>query len=281
MIHTLLDLTRPIILLDAETTGVNPGSRIVELGFQLYTSAGLQKEWRSLVNPEISIPPETTRVHNITDEDVTVRCSQCGKLAEHHPVRDDVEFLLCDTFERVPTFREIAPSLAKGFANCDYAGKSVRFDLRVLTSEFQRVRVPWHYAGAAVIDADRLEQLGEPRTLSHLYKKHTGKDLQDAHTALGDVRATAEVIHGQLTKYSRLPREVRQLHDLQWPGWLDEDGKFRLVNGIATCCFGKYNGQPMETIPSNYWDWILRSDFSEGIKHLAREAKLCRYPGER
>jgi DNA polymerase-3 subunit epsilon len=79
MIHQLLTLTRPLIVFDCETTGVDTNTdRIVELGFQLWTADGLQKEWRSLVNPCVPIPAGATAVHHITDAMVNA-CKDCGR----------------------------------------------------------------------------------------------------------------------------------------------------------------------------------------------------------
>jgi len=272
LLHTVLNLTRPLVMLDEETTGLNTTeARIVEIGFQIWTAAGLEKEWRSLINPEISIPEEASRTNHITDASMKL-CNRCAKDRESHPLPD------CEEFKPVPRFRDIAASLAKGFTNVDFAGKNVRYDLRVLSSEMVRVGVPWNYVGARIIDADRLEQLGEPRTLSHLYEKHTGKKMENAHEALADVRGTTEIIVAQMRKYSALPRSLDMLHELQWPGWIDENGKFKFVNGVATCMFGKWRDRPMKAIEPSYWDWICRSDFPPDIKALAEQAKLGKFP---
>jgi len=274
MIHTLLHLDRPLVVFDCETTSLNTGdARIVELGFQWFTSEGLQKEWRSLVNPEVHISAETSAIHGITDELIHC-CRVCGGVEKN---------LLgtrctCDMFKPWPTFKQLAANLATGFTDVDYAGKNIRYDLRVLAAEMQRVKVTWTYAGARVIDADRLEQIGEPRNLASLYRKHTGKILADAHQALDDVRATTELITAQLRAYPTLPRSMDLLHELQWPEWIDPEGKFRFVKGVPVCRFGKYNGMPMTHIPVAYWDWILSSDFSSDIKALASNAKLKIFP---
>ena len=65
---------------------------------------------------------------------------------------------------------------------------------------------------------------------------------------------------------------------MQWPGWLDDRGLFKIVNGVATCQFGKYRGKAMKEIPVTYWDWLITSDFSDQVKQLAAEAKLGKFP---
>lgn len=250
MIHTLLSLTRPLIIFDLETTGTTNG-RIVELGFQRFTAEGMNREYRTLVNPELPIPPRTTEIHHITDKDV----------------RD------------APTFRQLAPHLVKGFTECDFAGKNIRFDLRVMGEEMQRVGQEWDYAGANIICADRLEQLGEPRDLTSLYKRRTGKDLLDAHGALNDVRATTELLVAQLEQFIKLPRDLSTLHRLQWPDWASANGKFRFnADGQPIVTFGKHRDKPMNQVDRSYWSWILKSDFDNETKQIARNALLGVFP---
>lgn len=282
MLHTVLNLTRPLVIFDLETTGVRVDSaRIVEMAFRIYTAEGTTKHWRSLVNPGIPIPPETTETHHIKDSDM-VGCRLCGQHSSSHPVPDSEgggAGNACPEFKPIPFFKDIAETIAKGFSNCDFGGKNIRFDLQVLDAEMRRNRQPWSYEGAAVLCADRFEQIGEPRSLSALYKKHTGKDLVGAHSALVDVDASIEVMVQQLTKYATaLPRNLRSLHELQWPGWIDAEGKFRFKGNEPVITFGKHNGTPMRQVPRSYWTWIAGNDFSPEIKRIAEEAAKGNFP---
>lgn len=253
MLHEVFELTRPLIVFDLETTGVDTSTaRIVEIAFIYVTAQGVEKQYVQRINPTIPIPPETTEAHHITDDDV----------------------------KDMPRFSQLAKNIAYGFKDCDYAGKNVRFDLRVLQSEMNREGVDWSYAGARIIDAERLEQLAVPRTLSNLYEKYTGEKLEDAHNALVDTKASLIVLYNQLTQHAAvLPHDVEKLHELQWPGWIDSEGKFRMKNGVPYCTFGKYRDTPMRDIPIGYWKWILTSDFSLELKKLASDAIRKVYPG--
>jgi len=66
-----LNLKRPIAFIDLETTGINVSTdRIVELSV-LKISPNGKEEWMSTrVNPEMAIPPKSTAIHGIKDEDV-------------------------------------------------------------------------------------------------------------------------------------------------------------------------------------------------------------------
>lgn len=275
MIHQLLHLTRPLFVVDCETTGINPETdRIIEIGFQRWEASGMTREWRSLVSAGVPIPEDSTAKHNITNESIS-KCRKCGK---HNLDIDHAKDGACE-YLGWPTFAQLASHLAVGFSNCDFAGKHVRFDLRIIAAEMVRAGQEWSYRGARIIDADRLEALGEPRTLSHLYKKHTGREMEHAHEALADVRATTELIVAQLKLYHTLPRDLDHLHELQWPNWIDVEGKFQFVNGVP--CFsswGKWAHWPMHKIEVSYWDYILKSNFPTDVKQLARDAKLRKFP---
>lgn len=273
MIHTLLPLNRSLFFLDTETTGTNPDTdRICELGFREWTAEGMVREWRSLIDPTVPIPPATSKKHGITDEMIK-GCRSCQATPLDHPNST------CDAFKPHYTFRQIAPNLAKGFVNCDFGGQNVRFDLKIIAAEMKRALVPWNYNDAAIVDSGRLEQIVEPRSLSDLYKKYTGENLEGAHGALADVKGSEVVVCAQLRMHTVLPRDLRELHELQWPGRLDADGKFTIVEGVATCQFGKYRGRAMRSIPMDYYDWILKSEFPEDVKRLAADAKLGKFPG--
>ncbi len=293
MLHKLLNITRDLVVMDTETTGVNTDSdRIVELGMQRWTpDEGLVKEWRTLVNPLMPIPQGAIDKHHITDAMVQ-GCQTCECSKEQHHAHDLMTTLsdsrCCSEFKPWPTFKSLAPAMAQKMVKVDFAGKNIRFDLRIFAKEMQRNLVDWSYQGAYIIDAERLEQLALPRSLGHLYEKYLGKPLEGAHGALTDARASAEVIEKQLETHPGLPHDMKALHDAQWPGWIDGAGKFKFVNGVP--CFGpwgKHANKPMNDPAvsriergSSYWDWILNTDFPPDVKQIARNAKLGKFPKE-
>ena len=63
-----LVLTRPLVCLDLETTGVRVDhDRIVQMAAASIFPDGRVTTWSSLVNPEQSIPPGATAIHGISD----------------------------------------------------------------------------------------------------------------------------------------------------------------------------------------------------------------------
>ena len=180
-----LNLERPIIFFDLETTGTNvTHDRIVELSYiKIYPDGREEKKTRR-INPEMPIPPASTAIHHITDEDV----------------KDE------------PTFRQIAKSLLSIFEGSDIAGyNSNKFDVPVLMEEFGRCGINFDIAGRRFIDVQNIFHKMERRTLVAAYKFYCGANLEDAHSALADTQATYEVLLGQLAKYPELENDVEFL----------------------------------------------------------------------
>jgi hypothetical protein len=133
-------LERPIAVIDIEATGPTPEHRIIELAaVKLYPDGTrTEHEWR--INPGVPIPPESTAVHGITEDDVR----------------------LCDRFDLQ------AQSIAAELEGCDLAGYSIRtFDEPILRAEFKRTDVPYPCEGASVVDAMLIFKQRASRTLSN------------------------------------------------------------------------------------------------------------------
>ena len=251
-----LKLTRPLVILDVETTGVHPQvDRIVQIGLvKLYPGDRWPTEWLTLINPCMLIPPEVTRVHGITDA------------------------MVADA----PRFAEIASKLAGGLKDCDLGGFNVRFDLLFLKNEFSRVGGKTVLDGAKIVDPFRIYSQREPRTLTAAYEYYTGKKLEGAHDALVDARAAAEVLISQLERYPDLPDTVDELHRVYFEqvaeGFLDPDGKLAWRHGLATINFGKWATIPLARVDKGYLKWMMDGDFTPEVKHIIGEALKGSYP---
>jgi len=246
-----LQLTRPLAFVDLETTGTNVAvDRIVEIAILRLMPDGASELRTKRVNPGMPIPPESTAVHRITDEDVRYE----------------------------PEFWELAGSLATYLDGCDFAGFGVvRFDMRLLEAEFRRAKVPFSMDGRYVVDAMAIFFDREPRNLSAAVRFYCGKDFPDAHAAREDVVASLEVLAAQFDRYEGLPTSLPELGAVgvrRDPSWIDADGKLVRVDGEAAIGFGKYRGRTLKSLrteDAGYLRWILSSDFSDQVKALVRE----------
>ncbi|MBQ7554053.1 MAG: ribonuclease H-like domain-containing protein [Bacteroidaceae bacterium] len=241
-----LKLNSPIVFFDLETTGTNINSdRIVEICYLKVWPNGNEDAHTMRINPEMHIPEEASNVHGIYDDDV----KDC------------------------PKFKEVAKNIAKDFEGCDIAGfNSNRFDVPLLAEEFLRAGIDIDLERHRFIDVQVIYHKLEQRTLSAAYKFYCGKNLEDAHSALADTRATYEVLKAQLDKYP----DVLQ-NDMKW---LSEYSSFtrnvdfagRMIydeNGAEVFNFGKYKGQKVTDVLAKdpgYYSWILNSDFTLNTK---------------
>lgn len=251
-----LNLKRPLVIFDLETTGINIlKDRIVEISI-IKVSPGHEDEPEiktRRINPEMHIPEEATAVHHISDEDV----------------KDQ------------PTFKQIAHSLADYLRGCDIAGfNSNRFDIPMLDEEFHRVGVEFDFHKARFVDVQTIFHKLEPRNLTAAYRFYCNKELVGAHGAQADTMATYEVLLAQLERYENLPSEVVELSkfssqndNVDLAGRLIYDSKGREVIN-----FGKYKGQIASDVLSHdpgYYSWIMQGDFTNDTKRCFTKIKLA------
>lgn len=248
-----LNLKRPIVFFDLETTGVDTAKdRIVEISMIKIMPDGEEIVKTRRLNPEMPIPPEATAVHGITDEDV----------------KDE------------PTFTQIAKSLAQFIQGCDFGGfNSNRFDLPVLVEEFLRAGVDVDLKRRRFIDVQNIFHKMEQRTLVAAYKFYCDKNLEDAHSAEADTRATYEVLKAQIERYGDLQNDVDFLADFSSRGETADYAGRILYNekGEEVFGFGKYKGRSVadvfRTEPS-YYDWMMNGDFPLYTKKVITEIRL-------
>ena len=106
--------------------------------------------------------------------------------------------------ENGKSMKDIAPVFMEFIKDCDllsYNGN--KFDIRMLVKDLREVGYTVDLDSRAFIDAYLLEAKLNPRTLSNVYKSYTGKDLDDAHNALADVKATVEVFKYQVDLFKQ------------------------------------------------------------------------------
>jgi DNA polymerase-3 subunit epsilon len=255
-----LPLTRPLAVLDLETTGKDPRvDRIVEIGIVVLNADGTERDRRvRRVNPTIPIPEEASEVHKIYDADV----KDC------------------------PTFKMMAKGVAEFLDGCDLCGFNLKnFDLRLLVAEFARANVAFELEGRAVLDVMEIYHFFEKRGLVEAVQFYLGREHENAHSALADALATAELIDAMLDRYAEkvnkhgekeMPRNFTDLtRKFSRPVTVDPDGTFTRRDGSIVFARTKYRGQPLDDVARRdpgYLDWILRADFGPDVKKVVREA---------
>ena len=236
---------KPIVFFDLETTGVNvTNDRIVQIGAIKMHPDGTEEVKNVLINPTIPIPAGAAEVHGISDADVQDK----------------------------PKFRQIAKSFAKWLAGCDLAGyNSDNFDVPMLIEEFNRAGISFPNADTSFIDVLKLERIVCSHKLGETFKRYTGEELEGAHDALADIRATVTIFQKQLEKHPDIPTEAAEI-DAYCQGEfkrVDFAGKLYEKEGEVYWKFGKHRDKLIkETI--DYCNWVLKTDFPAETKMQIR-----------
>ena len=248
-----LKLKRPIVFLDLETTGVDPAKdRIVEISLVKVQPDGSKEVKTRRINPGMPIPPESTAIHGIADDDV----------------KDE------------PRFEQIAKSLAAYMEGCDLAGyNSNRFDIPVLAEEFLRAGVDVDLKKRRFIDVQNIFHKMEQRTLVAAYRFYCDRELEGAHSAEADTLATYEVLKAQLDRYDNLENDIDFLAEFSTRNESADYAGRILYNekGEEVFGFGKYKGRCVaeifESEPS-YYNWMMNGDFPLYTKKVITEIRL-------
>jgi DNA polymerase-3 subunit epsilon len=248
-----LNLKKPLVILDLETTGVSIASdRIVEFSALKVTPGGAE-EWLTLrINPGIPISPEATRIHGITDADVA----------------------------NEPHFKDVARKIAAFLEGCDLAGfNSMKFDIPILCEEFLRVNVDFNPARHRYVDVQVIFHKKEQRTLSAAYKFYCQRELENAHSAQADTAATYEILKAQLDRYPDLENDIEKLSSFSaFNNNADLAGRIVFnEQGVEVFNFGKHKGKPVEMVfkeEPSYYSWMMNGDFPLNTKQVLTAIKL-------
>lgn len=259
------NLRKDIVFFDIEATGLNViRDRIIQIALIKYKpESELPEELTMLINPgAVLISPEAFAVHGISSEMLANK----------------------------PVFPQVAQEIMSFIGDADLAGyNSDRFDIPMLMEEFSRAGLELNLDNRKTIDVQKIFYKMEPRTLSAAYKLYCGKTIENAHDALADVRATVEVLQGQMKLYENVdyvdgdgfthPTPIKNDMD----AIADFTGDSRIVDvtmklkydhkGNIVFNFGKYQGQNVAQVLSNdkqYYNWILEKDFSAQVKQIVK-----------
>ncbi|MEO0480911.1 MAG: 3'-5' exonuclease [Planctomycetota bacterium] len=221
-----LQLTRPLVCLDLETTGLDTSSdRIVEFGAVKLWPDGRRESIEKRCDPGIDVPEQATKIHGIRNDDVR------GLFGE-------------------PPLSKLGPEFCEFLGDADLTGFNIGadlggeisgYDLPLWLAEVERHQLPFTMEGRKVVDArlifvakepawDRFVQ--GPRNLNNAVLHYLGRNQADAfsqrdsgdgqdlglsleeqnrHSAVKDADATLDVLIAQLGRYDDVPTTVDQL----------------------------------------------------------------------
>lgn len=177
------------VVLDTETTGLDATTdRLVQIGALVVRGGALREEERfeTLVNPGVSIPPSSTAIHGIHDEDVAAAPAPGPALSE----------LLAFLAER------------------PVIGYAIAFDLEVLARAAEAEGAEW--APPTALDVRPLARLVAPSLADHgldALCAWAGIENRRRHSAIGDAAATAELFLHLIPLLRE--RDIRTLADAE------------------------------------------------------------------
>lgn len=179
------------IVMDTETTGFHAysGDQIISIAMIEYQ--GLEPSgnvFETFINPQRSIPPESTEIHHITDDDVS----------------------------HAPTIEAALPGILAFIGDAIIVGHHTLFDIRFLNKTLKpylgiTLQNPW-------LDT-MLLFLAYKRKLGHYQLEDAANDcgivIHNRHTALGDAQTAGELFSYLTTRLCNISDPVFQLKNQQ------------------------------------------------------------------
>lgn len=202
----LLELKRPLVFLDFESTGLDTANdRIVELAFVRLLPDGRREALVRPVNPGLAAMSKgATRVTGIHTNDA------CGLFGDNGK-------------KPAQPLRKLGPELIEFLGDSDIAGfNQIAYDIPLWLAECQRHGIAFDTKGRRQVDVKVLFNVCEkgwdrflmgPRNLSAAVRHYCGREHDGAHSAEADTQATVDVLLAQLGRHPELPRDVAGLHD--------------------------------------------------------------------
>lgn len=239
-----------IFLFDLETTGVDTTKdRIVQIAWMVldHDLKQMGEPTSMLVNPEMKIPAGATEVHGITD----------------------------DMVKGLMPFSGIAYDLAAILKDCHIAGfNSNSFDVPMLVAEFARcgIDVPFNHQ-TLFIDVLAIYRKQFSNKLTDIYKRLFGKEMANAHDALGDITATKEVMQWLVDNTGA---DIGDMPE-QWAeysGGMNDPFWFELKDGVWVFAKNKWAGFSVLGQKS-YCEWMI----SQPTFGLNTKGHLCQIWG--
>lgn len=157
----------PLTVLDLETTGISPySSKITEIAAVTVIGGDIQKEFHSLINPEIHIPSFITRITGITDA----------------MVQDS------------PTIEKALPKLDKFLGNNIIVAHNASFDMRFLRQNFFNQRLQFENNSLCTLKISRRAIREVPNWKLTTLSQYFNIAHENAHRAMTDVLATKDLL---------------------------------------------------------------------------------------
>ncbi len=172
------------VVTDLETTGFTPGvSRIIEIAAVRLRGLEIEGEWSCLVDPGCDIPWSITEVTGITNGMVRGQ----------------------------PGIRQALPRYLEFLGEGCFVAHNAPFDQKFLAYDSVRLGFPFAPPTVCTLALGRRFFNDLPSRSLDALARHLGIDNQARHRALGDARATAEILQ-RFLRHARAAGVLRRSH---------------------------------------------------------------------
>lgn len=252
-----LKIEKPLAFFDIESTGLDIISdRIVEIAIIKIHPNGERETFHKRINPEISIPIESSLIHGIYDKDVAF----------------------------APTFSELSKDIFAFLLGADFAGFNLlKLDIPILVESFLRESIDLKVEERTIVDVQKIFHLMEKRNLTAAYKFYCHSELENAHNAMADTEATLAVLEAQISRYEnqemvslhgkalgKFKNDIETIAAINKSDFVDFAGRIsKNDSGKYVFNFGANRGKLISDVLKEnpgYYDWIMRSDFTLDTK---------------
>jgi DNA polymerase-3 subunit epsilon len=239
-------IERPLVIFDLETTGVDTTSdEIVQFAATKIYTNGSTEELEFLCKPTKEIPKEASDIHGISNEAIADK----------------------------PEFKVFAETIYHFFQDADVAGYNINgFDTKMLDRHMEKAGYPELLKDAYVLDAYILYKKECTRKLGDACIFYTGKKIEDAHDALGDVHTTVAVLARQFERHDKKLVDIAS-ETTGKPKEKVGTSKFIIFNEDKepVLNFSKHKGTLLKNADKGFLQWMLRQDFCSATKGIVKQ----------
>jgi hypothetical protein len=163
--------------------------------------------------------------------------------------------------------------------------------LATTSRSIQRInRAPIDFFAKKIVDAFRLWQQFEPRSLQHAHQRFVGNEFAAAHTAHADVAATGRVLTGMLQHFGLASSAAsadwevvaqkadpgRQQMLAERASWVGPSRHLRWENETIVIGFGKYSNAALHEVAAgpdrSFLQWVIGKDFPLHVAEVCKAA---------
>lgn len=242
--------TKKYAVVDLEATGTGRYAKIIQIGIVLVENGQILQQYETDINPYEPLDMHIQQLTGITDEQLAL----------------------------APDFGQVAGEIYDLIGDAIFVAHNVSFDANLLA---EALFFEGYELFTPRVDTVELAQLFFPHlekySLSHL-AEYLGLDLEQAHTAIADAQATAQLLLAIKERIAQLPKPtvaaiLERAEALLYESRLVIEEVYEALSDILPSGFVQVGGLVLkmpESLPANS---LLSSDFQRNCSLLGLEER--------